>query len=182
MSIIQFQQAAADSGSSQPWPVIIRGGDIIYGRPDASGIVGFSPKPHPDADGLVVASEVLDPSSIIGWYPTFVEDGKFFMDTRPITSAAPLQLTGNAEASLHERELELRAALERTGVVSSTWTVIADDTSSFGFQVLAAIRGRHEVDLNGSAVVTYVQSLNAADAKRQADEELNAPLDDYEED
>lgn len=182
MNFILFQQESAPGGSA-PWPVLFTEGRIIHGRPDATGLIGFSPERDPmgQASTMTTASAVTDAASLVGQYPIFIDGGNMFSDTRPIAEAHPWVGTPEGIEALSGAEALQRKNLEDLGVVSQTWTVIAGNAGTFGYQPIAALAGRHQIFLAGTAVVLYVQSLNAAGAMQQADVELNADVEVSEE-
>lgn len=173
MTRIIFQQEPENVHDSRPWAVLFEGGRVIYGRPDATAIIGFSILPKPGGEMLTTAIGIEKPEDIVGTYPVFIDGGRMFVDTRPIAEAKVWLGDDAGAESLAASERTMREALESAGAVAVTHTVIGT-RSGFGQPTaVAAIRGRHDVEhADDDTWVTYVQTLNAADALSEAQEQM----------
>lgn len=170
MTHIIFQQEA-EIGLAAPWSILFLGGEIIYGRPDATALIGFSPEVDPagQVGTMTAAIQVKDPAELIGQYPIFTDAGHMFTDTRKITEARIWDGDAAGAQRLRESMAEQRKALEAAGAVASTWTVVGMGADDFQDEYpVAAIRGHVEPSLNAESWVVYVQSLNAQEAMEKA--------------
>src|SRR5690349_19302478 len=106
--MIKFQQEMGPD-FKQPWSVIIgEGGEVIYGRPDATHLIGFGSKGSYEIP-LTAALALAQPELAVGKVPTFLDHGgEFFTVDLVVKTAEPYEADDEAVATLRAREQDMR--------------------------------------------------------------------------
>jgi hypothetical protein len=96
----------------QPWSVIIgEGGEVIYGRPDATHLIGFGQKGSYEIP-LTAALALAQPELAVGKVPTFLgHDGVFFTVDLKVRSAEVWTSSEDNVEALRAREQEYRGII-----------------------------------------------------------------------